>query len=558
MKNLKIKYKFAVTQLSIVLMLIIIGYCAISGTANLGSLFNNYKNVAYNLMSEIDDLTIHLYDITFDIEEAFLHSDLDTIKSTSSNFSSTLEEWKSSIQSSSNISDSEELNAAIASLPTCLDNFESTLQRVASASDLESAYAIYDTDFQTALNACLTSLASADSYASELESSQFTYVQNYSRNTTIALAVIMILGIVLCIVFNIILTNSFVAPLKSLERIVSSLAKGETCDTDNLYQSQDEIGELSKSLSDYISFSQDILSEVIVNLEAFSNGDFSITMGDREKYIGNFTVLFDSMERFVTQINGTLLHVNSVASQVSIGSNQVSNGAQMLAIGSTNQAAAIQEISTNITNVTTQVGENAANSKEASNYAMTASASAASCNDQMQELTRSMKEIEALSSEIKKINRSIEDIAFQTSILALNAAVEAAHAGSAGKGFAVVADEVRNLASKSAEAAQSTSKLIEHTLLAINTGVATAEITANTLSEVVVTTKTTTDLINAISEASDEQNTTISEILRSIEDISSVVYTNSATSEESAAASEELSSQSAELTSLVSKFNLKA
>ena len=82
-------------------------------------------------------------------------------------------------------------------------------------------------------------------------------------------------------------------------------------------------------------------------------------------------------------------------------------------------------------------------------------------NTHMENLLKAMNEINNTSSKINKINKTIEDIAFQTNILALNAAVEAARAGSAGKGFAVVADEVRKLAEKTASSTKQINEMLQ-------------------------------------------------------------------------------------------------
>ncbi len=135
--------------------------------------------------------------------------------------------------------------------------------------------------------------------------------------------------------------------------------------------------------------------------------------------------------------------------------------------------------------------------------------------------------------------------------------MEAARAGSAGKGFAVVADEVRNLAGKSAESAKNTSELIQNALHAIKKGTVIVSETAKSLQEVVQGSEKSSDIIQYIADASNEQAQSIVQVNIGIEQISSVVQTNSATAEESAAASEELSAQAQALNELLEKFILK-
>lgn len=65
-----------------------------------------------------------------------------------------------------------------------------------------------------------------------------------------------------------------------------------------------------------------------------------------------------------------------------------------------------------------------------------------------------------------------------------------------------------------------------------------------------------TGVIRQISTESEHQAITISQVTEGVDQISSVVQTNSATAEESAAASEELSGQAQLLKDMIRRFKL--
>ena len=176
--------------------------------------------------------------------------------------------------------------------------------------------------------------------------------------------------------------------------------------------------------------------------------------------------------------------------------------------------------------------------------------------EKMKAMLESMDTISENSQQVANIIKSIEDIAFQTNILALNAAVEAARAGAAGKGFAVVADEVRNLAGKTADASKNTAELIQKALDAVKEGTVRAEETAASFEAIYTGVEEINVNAHKIVDNSTEQDEVIQQTTTGVDQISSVVQTNSATAEESAAASEELSSQAQMLKDLVEKFHL--
>lgn len=313
-----------------------------------------------------------------------------------------------------------------------------------------------------------------------------------------------------------------------------------------------------KGLGDVLNFSVKEISgyirDIDRSMQEFSNGNFNVNPS--QPFIGDFQNIECSITNFISKICKTLHTIAQASKQVSANAEQIAWGAQTLAEGSAEQADSTSDLADTVRKISMHIKNTAENSEETSSLVSATGEKIMVCNEQMEQLLAAMVEITEKSGEIGKIIKTIQDIAFQTNILALNAAVEASRAGTAGKGFAVVADEVRNLAKRSAEAAKNTTQLIEDTVGAVGHGEQLAELTASSLLEVVEGTRTVTNRIEDIIEATKEQTLSANQITEGIEQISTVVQANSVTAQESAAASEELSGQAVILKELVGHFAL--
>lgn len=377
------------------------------------------------------------------------------------------------------------------------------------------------------------------------------------KNATLTMTAVIIAIILVGVFFSFVIIRLIKIPISEIENAAIKMAEGDL-DVKISYTSKDELGVLAAQVGRLIHKLQMIIEDENQFLAKMAEGDFTVDSTCEEAYTGGFYPLLVSFRGIADKLNDTMLQISQSSSQVAGGADQVSNGAQALAQGAAEQASSVQELAATINEISNKVNQNADNARQASKAAGSVSVKMDVSKEKMQQMTHAMGDISSCSSEIGKIMKIIGDIAFQTNILALNAAVEAARAGTAGKGFAVVADEVRNLANKSTEASENISALIENSLKAVEHGTQIADDTAQSLIQAVNDVNEMTGIIEQISEASSDQADSIAQIMVGIDQISSVVQTNSATAEESAAASEELSSQSQLMKGLVGRFKLKS
>ncbi|MCI8672854.1 MAG: methyl-accepting chemotaxis protein [Lachnospiraceae bacterium] len=428
--------------------------------------------------------------------------------------------------------------------------------KLAEQGHTEDARAILEGECVTLYNSLNSAFNDIIAYNTEgsnaaTEESFFLY-----RTAMILMAAVIIAIILVGVFFSFVVVRLIKTPISEIEAAALKMAEGDL-DVEISYTSKDELGVLAEQVRRLIRKLQVIIDDENKFLAKMAAGDFTVDSICEEEYTGGFHPLLISFRGIAEKLNDTMLQISQSSAEVANGSEQVSNGAQALSQGATEQASSVQELAATISEISDKVSENADHARQANAMAGNVSAEMDTSNEKMQQMIRAMSDISNCSSEIGKIIKTIEDIAFQTNILALNAAVEAARAGDAGKGFAVVADEVRNLASKSAEASQNTSVLIENSLKAVENGTQIVDETAQSLLQAVNNVNEMAGIIGQISEASSNQADSISQITTGIDQISSVVQTNSATAQESAAASEELSSQAQLMKGLVEKFKLK-
>lgn len=392
------------------------------------------------------------------------------------------------------------------------------------------------------------------SLAIDIPKDDYAYIANRAILSTLASAVVMVLLALLLVKRK---TGMISKGLGKVTDRITLLADGDLHTSVEVMETRNELELLSGSLKTTIESVNTYLSDIQNVLSHIAKGD--LTAQASVQYQGDFIVIQKSLCHIVDSLNRTMERIHQASDRLSGMSENLRDESEGLRHSAEQQNDTVRMLVEELDGVKVILQAVSTSTSAAKEKMDEVTGKIASGNDCMQQLSKAMEEIKQNSEEIYKINKLIEDIAFQTNILALNAAVEASRAGAAGKGFSVVADEVRRLAGQSADAAQNTSVMIDRSSSVIQKGVSLARDMGGALSQISQESKVIESLIMGdLSKTVCQQEQSLKQILAHISHISGMADQNMAGAANVAQVSVDVSTEAERLKKMLEAFHLRA
>lgn len=307
-----------------------------------------------------------------------------------------------------------------------------------------------------------------------------------------------------------------------------------------------------RRLVDAINMVLGVNEDIVAMATQIASGDLSVQVrprSDRDR-------LLHALARMVLGLNEALSAVDASCTGLAASSAEVDTSSTELASSARGLSSVAARMREAMADITEQTRENAVRAERARDGTHRAAETAEAGADQMRELLKTMREVQADSTRVGNFVQVINEIAFQTRLLALNAAIEAARAGEDGRGFAVVAQEVRTLAGSSASAAREIGKVIQTSVDRARKGVKVADSTAESLSAIVEAAREVSDLVDEIAEAGVEQRQSTEVVHSGLTELDDAVQTNTGRAQSMSGASRDMHGQVGRMRELIGRFQL--
>lgn len=358
------------------------------------------------------------------------------------------------------------------------------------------------------------------------------------RKTIIILIISSIINFLIIAFSTIVLTKGISSPIAKCTSIAEGMAEGD----------------LSKKLDiEQGSVSKDEIGKLLIATNIMS----------------------DRLKAMLLELKSTSDTLASASQQLSASSEQMSKGvaeqsgrASQIATSSTEMSQTVIDIAKNTSSIASSAVETAKIAKTGEEIVAKAVHEVKAIAQTVSESAELMTSLGDKSKQIGDIVNVIKDIADQTNLLALNAAIEAARAGEQGRGFAVVADEVRKLAEKTSKATSDIASMInaiqgevQKAVNSMNEGTKRVEIgveyssnAGKALKDIVRSVDNLQSMVQQIASATEEMSSVAEQISSDIETIAIVSKETSTGSDQIAESSSDLARLATKLSDLVRQF----
>lgn len=314
-------------------------------------------------------------------------------------------------------------------------------------------------------------------------------------------------GVVLGLSIAYITSRMISKPLKFVTDNVKEVANGNLTMDPIKVKNKDEIGDLAEAFNEMGTNLANLIRKVTITSETVASSSEQLLASSEQtsKATEQITIAIQEVAAGSDNQVQSAMNGNQSMQEISHGMEQVAGSIQIVSNLSVSTSERAQAGNVVVSETVTQMN---------------------TVQDQVAKIADNIQVLGTRSKEIGKIVDLISQVSEQTNLLALNAAIEAARAGEHGKGFAVVADEVRKLAVESNNATDNIRTLISQIQREINevtlsmeegknsvkSGIEKVNETGNSFQEI-------TDMISSISTQAQEVSAIVEEVNASTEDM---------------------------------------
>ena len=438
---------------------------------------------------------------------------------------------------------------------TVYDKFKTTASTVLQTynTNIEEAREMCDGELTDALNDVTDSLHAVATAYDSMCVTAGEIVKNASLFSTIAGIVFLIGMLIYSLQISNRMAKTIATPVVAVAEWAETLATGAHIDKANMGpDSSIHLEEIQRMVKAFTVMSETVRENVDV-VSKVANGDMTayVKIRSSEDSLGK------SLYKMVQSNDLMFAQISQIADSVTLGTDSIASAARLLAESCTEQATAITDLQDDIKSTNRLTKENAENAAHASDLSDSIHNEVVVSKEKMQELVDAMKAIYEASEKVSGVISNIESLAKQTNLLAINATIEAKRAGEAGKSFAVVAASVKDLADKSALSATQTKSLIDDTIAKAKRGSQLSDETYMTFETIMDSLQQIIDVSDKIAKSGATQHENMENIANDIDEISRIVSSNAASSEETAAMTLEISKNAEVLKASMKQFNLR-